>query len=144
MVVHILKMAVGVEDVEHLRHLQAAKIEQSRAAGRGTRLWNRTRHMPKRDADVLGGGSLYWIIKRFVMVRQRIIGLEAVIGDDAVSRCDIVLDPELIRTEPQPRRPHQGWRYLDSASAPKDLAPACEDQEITDEMVIELGEIGLI
>ena len=85
--------------------------------------------MPTRKEEVLDGGSLYWIIRRFIRVRQRIIGLEAVVGDDGIPRCDLILDPELIRTEPQPRRPHQGWRYLNPADAPKDLDISSHDQE---------------
>ena len=144
MVVHLLKMCVGIEDVEHLRQVQSARIEQSLAQGLGDRLWHRTRHMPRREAEVLGGGSIYWIIKRFVRVRQRIIGLEAVIGRDGVPRCDIVFDTELIRTEPQPRRPHQGWRYLKPEHAPNDLDPKSRDQDIPEEMAMDLSEIGLI
>ena len=144
MTVHLLKMCVGIEDVEHLKQSQSAKMAQSQAAGRNNRLWHRTRHMPKRDAEVLGGGSIYWIIKSFIRVRQRIIGLEAVIGGDGIPRCDLILDPELVRTEPQPRRPHQGWRYLAPASAPKDLDLTNKDEDIPEELVIELGEIGLI
>ena len=144
MVVHLLKIGVGTEDVEHLRQAQSAKMQQSRAAGQGSRLWHRTRNMPTRKEEVLGGGSLYWIIRRFIRVRQRIIGLEAVVGDDGIPRCDLILDPELIRTEPQPRRPHQGWRYLNAADAPKDLDISSQDQELSEEMAIDLGEIGLI
>ena len=144
MVVHLLKIGVGTEDVEHLRQLQAAKMQQSRAAGQGSRLWHRTRNMPTRKEEVLGGGSIYWIIRRFIRVRQRIIGLEAVVDDDGNPRCDLILDPELIRTEPQPRRPHQGWRYLEPADAPKDLDISSPEQELSEEMAIDLGEIGLI
>ena len=35
MVVHLLKIGVGTEDVEHLRQAQSAKMQQSRAAGQG-------------------------------------------------------------------------------------------------------------
>ena len=144
MVIHLLKIGVGTEDVEHLRQLQSAKMQRSRAAGQGSRLWHRTRSMPTRKDEVLDGGSIYWIIRRFIRVRQRIIGLEAVVGDDGIPRCDLILDPELIRTEPQPRRPHQGWRYLDPADAPKDLEVSSPEQELSEEMAIDLGEIGLI
>lgn len=144
MVVHLLKIGVGTEDVEHLKQVQSAKIQQSRAVGQGGRLWHRTRNMPTRKEEVLSGGSLYWIIRRFIRVRQRIIGLEAVVGDDGIQRCDLILDPELIRTEPQPRRPHQGWRYLNPVDAPKDLDISRQDQELPEEMAIDLGEIGLI
>lgn len=144
MVVHLLKISVGTEDVEHLRRWQSLKMQRSLASGQGNRLWHRTRHMPRRGAEVLDGGSIYWIIRRFVRARQRIIGLEPVVGEDGITRCDLVLDPELVRTEPQPRRPHQGWRYLDPGDAPRDLDVAGQRQELSDDMAMELSELGLL
>ena len=144
MVVHLLKLAVGVKDLDDLVRLQESKVSISQSQGRGNRLWHRTRHMPRREKDVLQGGSIYWIIKGFIRARQRIIGLEAVIVNDGTPRCDIILDTDLVKTEPQPRRPHQGWRYLTPNGVPKDLNSAVLDGEMPEEMVIELGEIGLI
>lgn len=72
---------------------------------------------------MLDGGSLYWIIAGAFALRQRIAGLEAVI--DSVSgtpACRIVLEARLVAVAPWPRRPFQGWRYLEAAEAPPDLA----------------------
>ena len=100
--------------------------------------------MPKRDEEVLSGGSIFWIIRRFARARQRIIGLESVVGEDGITRCDLVLDPEIVRTEPQPRRPHQGWRYLGPNDAPPDLGAGAQRQDFSDDMTMELRELGLL
>src|SRR3546814_9307779 len=67
-----------------------------------------TRHMPKRAAEVLDGGSLYWIVKGYAAVRCPIVGLEDAILENKVPHCGIVMKTELIPVVPQPRRPHQG------------------------------------
>ena len=76
---------------------------------------------PKREAEVLDGGSLYWVIKGVILARQRITDLQEVNLGDGIPRCALVLDPEVIRTEAAPRRPFQGWRYLDPKDSPRDL-----------------------
>jgi hypothetical protein len=76
-----------------------------------------TRFRPKR-ADELIGGSIYWIIKHRVAVRQTIVGF----AEDATDRRTIIrLDPVLVPVRAQPKRAHQGWRYLDEEDAPPDL-----------------------
>lgn len=138
MTVHLLKLCVGIDSVDHL-----AESQQRRIAEMG-RLVHRTRHFPRRAACILDGGSIYWVIKGFIQVRQRIVGLERVAGDDG-SFCLIVRDPTLVRTVAQPRRPHQGWRYLQKSDAPRDLSP---HELLTEppppEMAAELRALGLI
>ena len=73
---------------------------------------------PKREAELVAGGSLYWVIKGLVLGRQRMLGLERFDNGDGISRCLIRLDPEVVRTLPQPRRAFQGWRYLRPDDAP--------------------------
>ena len=120
MVVHLLKIGVGTEDVEHLRQAQSAKMQQSRAVGQGSRLWHRTRNMPTRKEELLDGGSLYWVIKRLIRVRQRIISIESCERKDGRPGCALVLDPQLVRTEIRSFRPFQGWRYLSTDDTPRD------------------------
>ena len=79
---------------------------------------------PKRGDELLAGGSLYWVFRGLVLARQRILGLEPRDGADGIGRCAIRLDPEVVRTAPQPRRPFQGWRYLRPEDAPRDLVGA--------------------
>ncbi len=99
---------------------------------------------PKREAEVLDGGSLYWVIKGLVLARQRILGLEERRGADGILRCALVLDRQLIRTETQPKRAFQGWRYLDPKDAPRDLkASRMAAEPLPQRLVSALAEIGL-
>lgn len=115
--IHLLKLCVGAESVEDLADWQAsqARLWPAGCAIHVTRMW------PKREADLTGGGSLYWVIKGMILARQRVLRLERVDEGDGVPRCALVLDAAIVRTEPVPRAPFQGWRYLDPAAAPRDL-----------------------
>ena len=139
MALHLLKIAVGVESVEHLAELQGARRK------RLGRLVHYTRHYPRRADELLDGGSIYWIVKGLVRVRQRLIGFERTTRDNDMPACAIVLDPVLVRTRPQPRRPHQGWRYLVEADAPADSpAGLAEEADMPSAMVEELRALGLL
>ena len=138
MPLHLLKLCVGVDDVEQLRQSQKRRTEC------GERLIHVTRNRPRRDDEVLDGGSLYWVIKRVISVRQRIVGLEEVYGTDGIRRCAIILDPELVLTMHQPRRPHQGWRYFEEDVAPADAPKGSSAEDFPAEMLAELKELGLL
>ena len=99
---------------------------------------------PKRADEVLNGGSLYWVFKGMVLARQRILRLDARQGAYGVLRCALVLDPAVIRTEPQPRRPFQGWRYLAPDDAPRDLRRSGPREEaLPPALAAALAEIGV-
>jgi hypothetical protein len=139
--VNILKLSVGTESVEDLQRWQ--KRRQVRTAAGNPR--HVTRMWPRREAEILDGGSIYWVVKGVVLARQRIVALEEVVRADGVRRCGLVLDPTLVRTEPQPRRPFQGWRYLAPADAPRDLAPSrAAETPLPPSLAAALGEIGVI
>jgi len=138
MPLHLLKLCVGVDHVDQLLGYQAARL------ARGERLVHVTRHRPKRAEEVLDGGSLYWVIKRKIAVRQLITGLERVEGEDGIKRCAIILHPQLVRTIPHPRRPHQGWRYFQDADAPDDLPAGEEAADFPATLVSDLRGLGLI
>jgi len=120
MTVHLLKLCVGVETVEDLADWQARRLKTLTRAGKTPELCHRTRQMPRRRDEILDGGSLYWVVKGFVLVRQRIVDLRADTKDDGTPCCGIVLDPELFGTRSRKRRAFQGWRYLSAADAPRD------------------------
>lgn len=145
MTIHIIKLSVGSESIEGLAEWQATRMEQRRRAREPIETWHRTRMFPRRKSEVLDGGSIYWVIRGLVLVRQRIIDLRAVIGEDGISRCDIVYDPKLVPVRPVPRRPFQGWRYLAPADAPPDLSALGGGlDDIPAKMRAELAELGLI
>lgn len=137
---HLLKLCVGADSVEDLSHWQDSQRGRwpRGCAIHVTRMW------PKREADVLDGGSLYWVIKGVILCRQRLLGLEKLEGSDGITRCALVLDEEIIRTEAAPRRPFQGWRYLDPKEAPRDLPKGrALDDALPAEMARALADIGL-
>jgi len=120
MTVHLIKLCVGVETVEELATWQAERLKRLKRARKTVELCHRTMQMPRRREEVLDGGSLYWVIKGFVLVRQRVLDLRPDMKEDGTACCGIVLDKELVATRAHPRRAFQGWRYLEAADAPKD------------------------
>ncbi len=138
--VNILKLCVGADSVEDLTNWQDAHahVWPKGRAIHVTRMW------PKREAEVLAGGSLYWVIKGVILARQRIVGLERVEGADGIQRCAIVLDAEVFRTEAATRRPFQGWRYFDPAESPRDLPKGrASEDALPPSLAQALAEIGL-
>ena len=145
MTLNLIKMAVGIEDVPHLARVQQQRRDAARDRGEPPVARHVTRMTPRRTEDVLDGGSIYWVIHGFVQVRQRILDLECVTGEDGIARCGIVLDEILVRTNPRPCRPFQGWRYLHPKDAAPDLATmAAGDDELPPELAMKLRELGLL
>jgi hypothetical protein len=142
---HLLKLCVGCDGVDDLVGWQAERAAERRAAGDDPRPFHVTRMWPKREAALLDGGSLYWVMKGRVLARQRILGLEPRTGADGIGRCLLRLDPAVVRTLPQPRRAFQGWRYLRPEDAPADLAGAAATPDaLPSRRVAELAEIGVV
>lgn len=129
MALHIIKLCVGVSDVEWL---------ERRAAG-GQPLIVHTRMTPKRAAEIEDGGSLYWVVKGSVLCRQPVLDVSTV-GEGKASRCEITLEPRVIRTAPLARRPFQGWRYFEK-DVPADLTAAGET-DLPGDLARELRELG--
>jgi len=145
MTLHIIKLCVGAASIEDLDAWQRGRIAEQRKAGETPKLFHRTFQTPKRESEVLDGGSLYWVIKGVIQVRQRIIGLEDGRKDDGSRCCLIVLDKTLVPVRPTPRRAFQGWRYLDAADAPSDLGRGDKAlSSLPPQMRRELAELCLI
>ena len=142
---HLIKLCVGTESVGSLAAWRAQSQAERIAAGLDPRPRHVTRMWPRRAGELLQGGSLYWVIKGVIIVRQRIAALEPVTGIDGITRCAIVFEPELIRTVPRPRRPFQGWRYLSGADAPPDLtSQGGAVAELPEAMRAELVRLGIL
>jgi hypothetical protein len=142
---HLLKMAVGIADIDELRRVRAARIEQLGGS------WVYTRNQPRRAAPVLAGGSIYWVIRGQIRVRQRVTGLRSERDDKGRAYCLIGVDPLLTATLWRPWRPFQGWRYLAAADAPPDLPagrlgsdmPGTTERALPERMIAELRALGL-
>ncbi len=139
MTLHMIKLSVGTEDVDDLERWQAQRLRQT------GRVFHRTRMMPRRRAELLRGGSIYWVIKGAIRCRQRLTGIEAAVDEEGRPCTLLLLEPTLVRTAPRPHRPFQGWRYFAAKGAPVDFAALPEGvAEMPPELVAELHELGLL
>ena len=142
MPLHMLKLSVGSESVQDLAEWWNEQERAFRKAGRPGRIVHTTRMVPKRAAEILDGGSMYWVIKGQILVRQLILDIEPFTASDGIGRCHIVLDRNLVAVAPRPKRAFQGWRYLPPKDAPPDLRQAKGDTP--PELARELAELGLL
>ena len=113
--VHLIKLAVGVRDVAHLRAIQAERQRTEPP------LRHRTRNAPRRAAELAGGGSLFWVVAGALVVRQRVLEVIADHWEDGTPCAGLLLHPELVAVEGRRMKPFQGWRYLEDAAAPLDV-----------------------
>ncbi|EJW20483.1 hypothetical protein IMCC14465_17760 [alpha proteobacterium IMCC14465] len=139
MTLHLIKLAARATGVDDLINWQTYVRETH------GELFHTTRMMPKRRDELLNDGSIYWVIKRKICVRQSILDIQPFTDGAGVKRCHIFLDPELIATRQQARRPFQGWRYLPAADAPEDMPiAAAGDDELPEHLKAELMALGLL
>ena len=139
--INLIKLSVGSESVETL----AAWQDTRRAQSPDDLARHVTRMRPKREAEIVLGGSIYRVIKGAIQCRQRILRFDEVIGEDGIRRCAFVLDPELHRTQSALRRPFQGWRYLKTEDSPPDLREGVSAEDsLPPELNQALAEIGVL
>ncbi|MCW8087884.1 DUF1489 family protein [Sabulicella glaciei] len=117
---HLLKLSVGPRDVAQLRRIQAERAVSEPP------LRHRTRTVPRRRAEILEGGSIFWVVAGFVQVRQRIMDIREDCWEDGSACCGLILDPELVPVEARAVKAFQGWRYLEHAEAPADVVAGTE------------------
>ncbi|MGX5720155.1 DUF1489 family protein [Shinella zoogloeoides] len=145
MALHLIKLCVGADSIEDLREWVSERSLIAMAAGMEPHSSHITRMIPKRDRELLDGGSLYWVIKGQVQARQQLLDIKTFTDVDGISRCELVLGPEVIETALQPRRAFQGWRYLTEEDAPRDLTNMGEGTaDLPMELRRELAELGLL
>ncbi|WP_298260873.1 DUF1489 domain-containing protein [uncultured Litoreibacter sp.] len=138
--INLVKLSVGTESISDLQDWQTLRrAEMPEGLPRHvTRMW------PKRETELVNGGSIYWVIKGSIQARQKVLRLDEVIGNDGIRRCAIVLEPEIVRTAAVLKRPFQGWRYLKPEDSPPDLTAQREnDDALPAEMSAALADIGI-
>ena len=143
MTLHLIKLCVGCDSVEDLAGWIDHRRAEALRAGREPVHAHVTRMVPRRMEELLAGGSLYWVIKGSVQARQRLLDVQVFTDGEGIQRCRLVLDPTLVQTAWQPKRPFQGWRYY----APKDVPADLDGRETADmppALRAELASLGLM
>ena len=137
-----MKLSVGTRDLADLQAWQAARATDEPP------LRHRTRSRPRRADEIVNGGSIYWVIAGWMLVRQRVLGIREDCWDDGTTCAGIVLDPSLVAVEARPVQAFQGWRYLAPQAAPADVtdrsAAPTIDPDLPEEMRMQLRHLCLL
>jgi hypothetical protein len=143
MPLHLLKLCVGADSVADLEEWVEERVAERVRRREPPRPLHVTRMVPTRAPEIVGGGSLYWIIKGQLAARQQVLDIEPFVDTDGIGRCKLWLDREIVKVSPRPMRPFQGWRYLSAKDAPADLGQGGA-AELPEELRRTLGELGLL
>lgn len=131
---NMVKLCVGADDIGDL------EAWQKRLMGRLPAPVHHTRMVPKQIDELLNGGSIYWVIKGVIQVRQSFADIRVIDDRNGKRACELVFDPELILVEPTPKRPFQGWRYLKPKDSPADLKGGAAKSDIPPELHAKLKD----
>lgn len=138
MALNMLKIAAGVSDLDELKELQKERRKE-----RGFYAFY-TRNMPKREEEILDGGSIYWVIKGQIQARQRIKSFKPIVNHRGRPAVLVLFEARLTPTQWRPHRAFRGWRYLEPKEAPKDLPKGAKAKGLPPKMEAELRELGLL
>jgi hypothetical protein len=145
MALHLIKLCVGADSIRDLEDWIRQKLKEKRKRREKPEHIHRTRMVPKRAAELVDGGSLYWVIRGEIACRQRIRDVRPFRDREGVGRCGLVLDPKVVLVAPRPFRAFQGWRYLAVKDAPRDLEKVAPGATAMPEKLRrELRELGLM
>jgi hypothetical protein len=145
MPLHLIKLCVGCDSVKDLKDWIRERLQEKRRRGQKPEHIHTTRMMPKRAAELIDRGSLYWVIRGEILCRERILDVRPIVDKNGIGRCQLVLDGKVVLTEPRPFRAFQGWRYLAASGAPKDLDRAAPGARAMPEALRrELRGLGLL
>ncbi len=137
MPLNIIKLSVGSESLDDLVAWQKQRLKQSKMLIHPTRQW------PKRADEILKGGSIYWVIRGYIVGRQKMIEFKEV-TKNGIPHCGLVYDAKMIPVRMTPRKAFQGWRYLEEKDAPPDRKQGDNMDEMPEKMKKELAELGLL
>ena len=137
MTIHMVKLCVGADDIKDLQDWQNRLLKTHQ------RPFHQTRMVPKRGAELADGGSIYWVIKGLIQVRQPIVEVREITDRGGRKACELIFDPQLFPVEPMPKRPFQGWRYLKLDDAPADLKAGSGTIELPSTLRAQLREAGV-
>ena len=141
--VNLIKLCVGAQNVSDLYNSQKNRIIHHEKSDLPATFFI-TRMKPKRENDILNGGSIFWVFKGLILARQKIIGFDNFISEDNILRCKVILDRKIILTDPYHKKPFQGWRYFIQQEAPKDREIfSNEKTQLPLKIEKELSELGI-
>ena len=140
--IHMIKLSVGVSSADELESYRNERAHWWGADYGEDVHVHRTRMMPRRAGEMEGQSSIYWVIAGMIVLRQPILRLASYTDAEGKSYCDIIMSRDMLRTVPYPKRPFQGWRYLDPKDAPPDLG--ANENAGAMQIAADLARLGLL
>ncbi|MEM7618847.1 MAG: DUF1489 domain-containing protein [Pseudomonadota bacterium] len=144
MSIHLVKLCVGIESVDHLKQSIQSRFKQEKLKSANAQLFHTTRMIPKKGPELINDGSLYWVIKGHIQARQKILDIQPFQDNEGIKRCNIIVDKKLVLTQWHPRSAFQGWRYLYGEDAPQDMSDNILEANLPIQMRKDLMELRLI
>ncbi|MCC5980005.1 MAG: DUF1489 family protein, partial [Salinarimonas sp.] len=86
MALNLLKLCVGAESIRDLEEWIEENRILARRLGRPFEQAHTTRMVPKRAGEIVGGGSLYWVIKGQLSARQSVEAIRPFKDADGIGR----------------------------------------------------------
>jgi hypothetical protein len=101
--------------------------------------------MPKRAPEIIGGGSIFWVVAGIIQCRQRILDIRPDQRPDGTACVALMLDPAIVMVDGRPVRPFQGWRYFSQEAAPPDIVEAIGSEvRLPQALRLALAELCLL
>ena len=83
MPLHLIKLSVGTDSIEDLEDWIKLKLaEQKKRGVKKPERFHTTRMVPKRAEEILGGGSIFWVIRGEILCRERILDIRPFVDKD--------------------------------------------------------------
>ncbi|HXV74266.1 MAG TPA: DUF1489 domain-containing protein [Sphingomonadales bacterium] len=143
MTLHLIKLSVGSRSVESIHRWQQER-KFRHASGKPAGI-HKTTMRPQREAELLDGGSIYWVVKGHIIARNPLLAFEVDEGRKAGKRVSIVYGLPVVPTVPRPHRAFQGWRYFEPKAAPPDLPYGLKGKKkLPADLAAKLDELGLL
>ena len=98
--INLIKLCVGAKTVAELEQWQSIQLNDQRAPDKEKQIIHVTRMWPKKNIELLSGGSIYWVFRGLILARQEILGLKEVVSADGIKRCGIILNQKIFKTAP--------------------------------------------
>ena len=87
MPLHLIKLSVGTDSIEDLEDWIRLKFaEQKKRGVKKPERFHTTRMVPKRAEEILGGGSIFWVIRGELLCRERILDIRPFVDKAGVGR----------------------------------------------------------
>jgi len=140
---HLIKLSVGsasFQDMDDWQRKRQFRHSSGVMAGiHGTTM------RPKREGEILNGGSIYWVVKGFIIARNTMAAIEFDPKKQGRARCSLVYKLPLIPVVPRRFRAFQGWRYFRAEDAPPDMARTdFKNGVLPSDLMEELADLGLL